>query len=90
MGPCRQGDGVIASSCACTAGLSNCCNNVIAFFYKIEYTALQDLTNRTCTDAACRFDYRSDMVIKINKPNDVTVEKHSASKKFKKQSLTPR
>ena len=65
---------MIASSCVCTADLSHCCNHVIAFFYKIEYTALQGLTNPTCTHAACSFNDRSDIVIKGYTPNDVTVE----------------
>ena len=70
-----NGNDVFASYCSCTVGLSHCCNLVIAFLYSIENAALQGLTNLTCTDAACRFNDTSNMVIKGYRPNDVAVEK---------------
>ena len=75
---------MLTAYCACAAGLSHCCNQVIAFLYKIECAALQGLTNPNCTDAACRFNYRSKRAIKSYRVNDVALEEHATSKRSKK------
>ena len=82
-----KGGDVLTAYCACTAGLSHCCNHVIAVLYKIEYAVSQGLTNPTCTGVKCRFNDRSKRVIKGCRVNDVVLEKHIVSKKLKKQSI---
>ena len=85
-----KGNDMFSSYCACTAGLSHCCNLAVAFLYMIENAALQGLANPTCTDAACIINDRSNMVVKGYRPEDAAVEKHAASKRLRKQSLVLR
>ena len=39
--------------CSCTAGLSNCCNYVIAALYKVEFANLEGFTDPSCTEKVC-------------------------------------
>ena len=75
MGLADKSDDVLDAYYACTAGL--------AFLYKIACAALQGPTNPTWTDAACRFNDKSNRVIKGYRPDDLGVEKHAASKRLK-------
>lgn len=79
-----KGSDVLTAYCACTAGLSRCCNHVIAVLYKIEYAVSQGMTNPTCTDVKCRFNDRSKRVIKGCRVNGIVLEKHVVSKKINK------
>ncbi len=82
----KNGD-ILTAYCSCTAGLSRCCNHVIALLYKIEYAVSEGYTNSTCTDIKCQFNDRSNKVIKGCKLKDI-FSKNMKSTKYKKKTNT--
>ena len=47
---CDKTGKILSGYCSCTAGLSNCCNHLIAILCKVEYANTHKLTNPACTD----------------------------------------
>ena len=78
---------IITAYCSCTAGLSQCCNHVIAVMYKIEYAVSQGFTRPTCTETKSKFNDRSTKIVKGCRVDDLIIEKHMAEKKPQKQSI---
>ena len=78
---------IITAYCSCTAGLSQCCNHVIAVLYKIEYAVSQGFTRPTCTETKSKFNDRSTKIVKGCRVDDLIIEKHMAEKKPQKQSI---
>ena len=78
---------VMTAYCSCTAGLSRCCNHVIAVLYKIEYAVASGITSPSCTEVKCGFNDRSKKVIKGCKIMSMNIEKHAVGLTPKKQSL---
>eukprot|EP00794_Sanderia_malayensis_P003120 gene3120-3588_t len=78
---------VLTAYCSCTAGLSRCCNHVIAVLYKINFAVFEGLTNPSCTEVKSKYNDRSKKVIKGCKIRDLTFEKHVLSKEIKKPQI---
>ena len=75
---------ILTAYCSCTAGLSRCCNHVIAALYKINFAVSEGLTNPSCTDIKSKFNDMSKKVIKGCKIRDLTFEKHVLCRETKK------
>ena len=75
---------ILTAYCSCTAGLSRCCNHVIAALYKINFAVSEGLTNPSCTEVKSKFNDMSKKVIKGCKIKDITFEKHVLCRETKK------
>eukprot|EP00794_Sanderia_malayensis_P002409 gene2409-2777_t len=78
---------VLTAYCSCTAGLSRCCNHVIAVLYKINFAVFEGLTNPSCTEVKSKYNDRSKKVIKGCKIRNLTFEKHVLSKEIKQPQI---
>lgn len=74
---CSKSTGVIISAyCQCTAGMSNCCNHVIAVLYKVQFANDKGYTSPTCTEVPCAFNDRRHKKIVPMKVKNMDFTKH--------------
>ena len=83
----QQSGEILTAYCSCTAGLSRCCNHVIAILYKVEFAVSEGLTSPTCTEVKCKFNDMSKNVVKGCKVKDLIFEKQILGKKITKSSI---
>ena len=76
---CDKTGKILSGYCLCTAGLSNCCNHLIAVLYKVEYANTQQLTNPACIDTLCR-NKKNNFDIEAKKVKDICIESQNRSK----------
>ena len=77
---CDKSGKILSGYCSCTAGLSNCCNHLIAVLYKVEYANTHGLTNPACTDTPCSWNNKSNVDIEAKRVKDIYIESHNRSK----------
>ena len=77
----KSGD-VMTAYCSCTAGLSRCCNHVIA----VLYNRTPRITSHSCIEVKCGFNDRWKKVTKGCNIMSMNIEKHAVGVTPKKQS----
>ena len=77
---CDRTGKVLSGYCSYTAGLSNCCNHLIAVLYKVEYANTHELTNPACTDTPCSWNNKNSVNIEAKKVKDICFESHNRCK----------
>ena len=64
---------IITAHCSCTAGMSQCCNHIVAALYKIEFANENGLTSPLCTEESCKWN-TSTKAISPMKIKDMDIE----------------
>ena len=77
---CDKTGEILCGYCSCTAGLSKCCNHLIAVLYKVEYANTHELTNPACTDVPCSWNNKGNADVEAKKVKDIHIQTHNRSK----------
>ena len=73
---CRKNEDILCAYCSCTAGFGECCNHVVAIFYKVEYANTKGYIDPACTDLACSWNKTTDRGVQPLKIKDAVIQKH--------------
>lgn len=74
---CKTSGEIVCSYCSCTAGLSTCCNHVIAALYKVEFANIKGVNDPACTEKACAWNNSGKKDVQPKKIKEMVIREHN-------------